>query len=110
METATAEMLADGIILESKFPFNSHIIAVPKTNRKLRPCNVYRLLNARVIPNWNPLPILGEIFQILKGTTVFPTLDCQSGFWQISWEESSNGETAFFTQTGHCDYSVLLWV
>ena len=58
MEVAIKEMLADGIIRESKSPFNSPIIAVPKANGTLRPCNDYRQLNTRVIPDRYPLPIL----------------------------------------------------
>ena len=97
------DMLKEGVIRESKSPYNSLIVVVPKPDGSIRPCVDFRNINRHVIPDRFPLPILGEILQSLSGNDLFSTIDCQSGFWQIELEEESKPVTAFSTRKGHFD-------
>ena len=101
------DMLKEGVIRESKSPYNSPIVVVPKPDGSIRPCVDFRNINRHVIPDRFPLPILGEILQSLSGNDLFSTIDCQSGFWQIELEEESKAVTAFSTRKGHFEYKVL---
>ena len=101
------EMLQDKVIRESKSPYNSPLVIVPKPDGSIRPCVDFRNINSHVIPDRFPLPILGEVLQSLAGNKVFSTLDCQSGFWQVELEEDSKKVTAFSTRKGHFEYNVL---
>ena len=101
------DMLKEGVIRESKSPYNSPIVVVPKPDGSIRPCVDFRNINRHVIPDRFPLPILGEILQSLSGNDLFSTIDCQSGFWQIELEEESKPVTAFSTRKGHFEYNVL---
>jgi hypothetical protein len=44
-------------------------------NEKLRPCQDYRYLNNWTIKNSDPLPLISEIIDKLKGTKYFTKLD-----------------------------------
>ena len=107
LDKAIEEMLDQGVIRESKSPYNSPVLAIPKPNQEIRLCVDLRGVNKHVIPDRFPLPILGEVLQQLSQNHVFSTLDAQSGFWQIELEESSKEKTAFSTRKGHYEFNVL---
>ena len=87
LDNEIEEMLKDNVIRESKSPYNSPLVIVPKPNGSIRPCVDFRNVNTHVLPDRFPLPILGEVLQSLAGNNTFSTLDCQSGFWQVELEE-----------------------
>ena len=49
-----------------------------------------------------PLPHIEEVFDTVgqNKATLFSTLDCASGFWQIPLDEATAQKTAFLTQQG----------
>ena len=107
LDNAISEMLEQDIIRESKSPYNSPVLAIPKPDNSIRPCADLRGINKHVVPDRFPLPILSEVLQQLSNNQVFSTLDAQSGFWQIELEEQSKEKTAFSTRQGHYEYNVL---
>ena len=107
LDNEIEEMLRDDVIRESKSPYNSPLVIVPKPDGSIRPCVDFRNVNTHVVPDRFPLPILGEVLQSLAGNDIFSTLDCQSGFWQVELEEESKPITAFSTRKGHYEYNVL---
>lgn len=58
-----SKLLADGFIRESRATTSCNLIFVPKRNGELRPCGDYRNLNAVVLRDYHPLPLLKNLVQ-----------------------------------------------
>ena len=71
LDDAIVDMLKEGVIRESKSPYNLPIVVVPKPDGSIRPCVDFRNINRHVILDRFPLPILGEILQSLSGNDLF---------------------------------------
>lgn len=69
-------MLKDGIIQESHSPWNSPLFLVPKKDGSFRDVVDFLKVNAVIVPDHYPLPVLSDLLQsIEKDNTVFTTLD-----------------------------------
>ena len=88
-------MLRLGIIEESHSPWMSPAVYVPKKTGGLRICIDYRELNKRTKRDSYPLPLIDEVQDRLAGSTIFSTLDLQSGYWQMPLNPSDKEKTAF---------------
>jgi hypothetical protein len=88
-------LLSSGIIRKSKSPFASNIVLVRKKNGKLRMCVDYRMLNKKSVKDSYALPRVEEVFDVLKGSTLFSTIDQKSGYFQVDIEETHKERTAF---------------
>ena len=81
-------MLEQGIIEESSSPWMAPAVFVPKKSGEIRMCIDYRELNKRTKKDAYPLPLLDEVQDRLAGSTIFSTLDLQSGYWQLPVNKS----------------------
>lgn len=95
-------MLDDGIIEESRSPWSSPLLLVPKKldntgERKWRVVVDYRKLNNQIQDDKFPLPNITEILDSLAGAIYFTHLDLFQGFYQISLNKESRPCTAFTT-------------
>ena len=73
---------------------------VPKKNGKLRLVIDYRKPNEQLIkPCW-PIPSIEDIFDTLKGSAYFTTIDMPWGFYQLPMEPKNQNYTAFSTPFG----------
>ena len=54
-----------------------------KSAGEIRICVNYRELNKKTIKDVYPLPRPDEVQDKLEGSTVFSTLELQSGYWQL---------------------------
>ena len=88
-------MLAQGIIEESSNPWMAPDVFVPKTSCEIRLCIDYRELNKKTTKDAYPLPLPDEVQDQLSGSTVFSTLDLQSGYWQLPVSPNDPEKTAF---------------
>ena len=88
-------MLEQGIIEESSSPWMAPAVFVPKKSGDLRMCIDYRELNKRTTKDAYPLPLPDEVQDQLSGSTMFSTLDLQSGYWQLPVSPSDRHKTAF---------------
>ena len=88
-------MLEQGIIEVSSSPWMAPAVFVPKKSGDLRLCIDYRELNKKTARDAYPLPLPDEVQDRLSGSTIFSTLDLQSGYWQLPVSPSDQEKTAF---------------
>lgn len=94
------ELLAAGIIKESRSPYASPIVVARKKTGKIRMCIDYRTLNARTIPDQYTLPRIDDALACLSGCRWFSVLDLRSGYYQISMSDEDKEKTAFICPLG----------
>jgi hypothetical protein len=70
-------------------------------------CVDYCSLNEVTIKNKYPLPRIYDLFDQLKGACVFSKIDLRSGYHQLKIRASSIPKTAFITQYGVYEYTVM---
>ena len=88
-------MLEQGIIEESNSPWMSPMVFVRKKTGDLRLCVDYRQVNKKTTKDAYPLPLPDEVQDRLAKSTVFSTLDLQSGYWQLPVSIKDREKTAF---------------
>lgn len=88
-------MLKNKIIKTSNSPWNSPCFLIPKKNGSYRFVIDYRKLNSKTIKDSFPLPHIDDVLMELANCKYFSTLDCASGYWQISLDDESKSLTAF---------------
>ncbi|XP_023190648.1 uncharacterized protein LOC111608786 [Xiphophorus maculatus] len=94
------ELLAAGIIKESRSPYASPIVIARKKTGKIRMCIDYRTLNSRTIPDQYTLPRIDDALACLTGSRWFSVLDLRSGYYQIEMAEEDKEKTAFICPLG----------
>ncbi len=104
-------MLSMGVIEPARSEWTSPIVLVPKSDGSLRYCVDYRRLNALTVREAYPLPCMDEYIDSLGDATVFATLDCNSGYWQIPVHPDNRNETTFTSHFGTFRFhSHALWL
>jgi hypothetical protein len=93
-------MLAAGVIEPAVSEWASPVVLITKPDGSVRFCVDYRKLNALTIKDSYPLPRMDECLDSLGDATIFSTLDCNSGYWQILMKEEDRNKTAFVTHCG----------
>ena len=74
------ELLEKGFIRPSVSPWGGSVLFVKKNDGTLRLCIDYRQLNKLTIKNKYPLPIIDDLFDQLKGSSIFSKIDLRSGY------------------------------
>jgi hypothetical protein len=70
-------------------------------------CVDYRSLNEVTVKNKYPLPRIEDLFDQMKGASVFSKIDLRSGYHQLKIWELDIPKTAFRTRYGLYKYTVM---
>eukprot|EP00253_Pinus_taeda_P011376 PITA_11376 len=101
------ELLDKEYIRPSVSPWRAPVLFVKKKDGTLWMCIDYIQLNKLTIKNKYPLPRIDELFDQVKGATVFSKIDLRSGYHQIRIKDEDIAKTAFRTRYGHYEFVVL---
>jgi hypothetical protein len=83
------------------------ILFVEKKDETQRMCVDYRSLNEVTIKNKYPLPRMEDLFDEMKGASVFSKIDLRSGYHHLKIRESDIPKAAFRTLYGLYEYTVM---
>jgi hypothetical protein len=102
-----AELQAKGFIRPSSSPWGAPVLFMEKKDGTQRTCIDYRSLNEVTIKNEYPLPRIEDLFDQMKGASIFLKIDLRSGYHQPKIRESDIPNTAFHTRYGLYEYTVM---
>ncbi|KAA3483487.1 DNA/RNA polymerases superfamily protein [Gossypium australe] len=101
------ELLDRGFIRPSGSPWGAPVLFVKKKDGSMRMCIDYHQLNKLTIKNKYPLSRIDDLFNQLKGASVFLKINLRSGYHQLKVKEADIHKTAFRTRYGHYEFMVM---
>ena len=104
------ELLEKGFIQPSVSPWGAPMLFFKKKDGTLRLCIDYRQLNKLTIKNKYPLPRIDDLFDQLKGASIFSKIDLRSRYHQLRIKDVDVHKTTFRTRYGHYESLVMLFV
>jgi hypothetical protein len=102
-----AELQAKGFIRPSSSPWGAPVLFVEKKDGTQQMCVDYRSLNEVTIKNKYPLPRIENLFDKMKGASVFSKINLRSGYHQLKIWGSDISMGAFCTRYGLYEYIVM---
>ncbi|KAK8685891.1 hypothetical protein V6N13_124923 [Hibiscus sabdariffa] len=107
LKTQLQELLDRGFIRPSTSPWGAPILFVKKKDESLRMCIDYRQLNKMRVRSKYPLPRIDDLFDQLRGASVFSKIDLRSGYYKLKVRAQDVLKTAFRTRYGHYEFLVV---
>ncbi|KAA3466121.1 DNA/RNA polymerases superfamily protein [Gossypium australe] len=101
------ELTNKGFARPSYSSWGAPILFVKKKDGSMRLCIDYQQLNKVTVKNKYPLPRIDDLFDQLKGATVFSKIDLRSGYYQLRVKDSDVPKTTFRTRYGHYEFFVM---
>jgi hypothetical protein len=83
------------------------LFSFEKKDGSWRLCIDYHQLNKATIKNQYPLPRIDDLFDQMKGATVFSKIDLQSGYHELWIKEDGIPKTTFKTRFGHYEFTIF---
>jgi hypothetical protein len=102
-----AKLQAKGFIRPISSPWGAPMLFVEKKDGTQRMCVDYRSLNEVTIKNKYPLPRIEDLFDQMKGASVFSKIDLRLGYHQLKIRESNIPKTMFHTRYGLYEYTMM---
>jgi hypothetical protein len=101
------ELLENGYIRPSTSPWAAPMLFVEKKDGTKRMCFDYRALNEVTVKNKYPMPRIEDLFDQLRGASVFSKIDLRSGYHQLRIRPTDIPKTAFITKYGLYEFMVM---
>ena len=89
------ELLEKRFIRPSVSPWGAPVLFIKKKDGILRLCIDYRQLNKLTVKNRYLLPRIDDLFDQLKGASIFSKIDLRSGYHQLRIKEVDVHKTTF---------------
>lgn len=105
VENQVREWLSQGVIRESSSEVASRVVLAKKKDGSYRVCIDYRTLNACVLKDRFPIPIIDDILSKMQNSKFFTVMDLKNGFFHVPIEEGSKKYTAFITKQGLYEFN-----
>lgn len=91
------EILEKGYIRPNVSPWGATILFVKKKDDSFIMCIVYRQLSKLTIKNKYPLPRIDDLFDQVRGTTIFSKIDLRTCYHQLRIKDEYIHKTTFRT-------------
>ena len=101
------ELLEKGFIRPSVSTWGAPVLFIKKKDGTLQLCIDYRQLNKLIVKNKYPLPRIDDLFDQLKGASIFSEIDLRSGYHQLRIKDVDVHKTVFRTRYGHYEFLVM---
>jgi hypothetical protein len=101
------ELKSKEFICPSSSPWGAPVLFMEKKDGTQWMCVDYRSLNEVTIKNKYPLLRIEDLFDQMKGASVFSKIDLRSGYHQLKIWESDIPKTAFHTRYGLYEYTMM---
>ena len=98
------ELLEKRFIRPSVSPWGAPMLFVKKKDGTLWLCIDYRQLNKLTIKNKYLLPRIDDLFDQLKGESIFSKIDLRSRYHQLRIKDVDVHKTTFRTRYGHYEF------
>ena len=95
LKTQLYELLDNGFIRHSVSPWGAPILFFKKKDGTLQMCIDYRQINKVTVKNKYLLPRIEDLFDQLKGASVFSKIDLRSGYYQLQVKEVDVPKNSF---------------
>ena len=107
LKSQLKELIDKKYIRPSVSPWGALVIFVKNKDGTMRLCIDYRQLNKMNIKNRYMLPRIDDLFDQLRGATVFSKIDLRSGYHQVTIKDEDIFKIAFRTRYAHCEFVVI---
>ena len=101
------EMVDKGFIRASSLPAASPVLFAKRPGGGLRFCVDYRALNAIMVKNRYPLPLIKETLERVCKAKIFSKIDIIAAFNKLRIKEEEEWKTAFRTRYGLYEYLIM---
>ena len=101
------DLLDKKFIRPSYSPWGAPVLFVKKKDRSMRMCINYHEVNKVTIKNKYPLPRIDDLFDQLRGATVFLKIDLRYSYYQLKIRKSDIPKTALLMCYGHYEFLVM---
>jgi hypothetical protein len=101
------EQSEKGYIRPSTSPWAAPVLFMEKKDGTRRMCINYRALNEVKIKNKYPLPRIEDLFDQLRGASVFSKIYLRSGYHQLRIRPSDIPKTTFITKYGLYEFTIM---
>ena len=85
------------------------MLFVKKKDGTLRLYVDYKQLNKMTVKNKYPLPRIDDLFDQLKGASVFSKIDLRSEYHQLRIKDADVHKTAFRTRNVHYEFLIIMF-
>jgi hypothetical protein len=101
------EMMEKGYIRPSVSPWGAPTLFVKKKDGRLRLCIDYMKLNKVTISNKYSLPRIDDLFDQLRGATIFSKIELRYGYHQVEIKDEDIYKTNFRMRYGDYEFVVV---